>query len=48
MIFLGSVIWPKVFFWVYERCQDFLGSRKKKTGTFLGCEKRTKGCFWVC
>ena len=25
-----------------------LGGRKKTRGTFLGCEKRTKGFFWVC
>ena len=37
--FFGSVIWPKVFFWVYERCQDFLGSRKKQKD-FFGLRKK--------
>ena len=45
--FFGSEILAKVIFWVYERRCDFFGSRKK-TGIFLGCEKGTKGFFWVC
>ena len=43
--FLGLKFWPKVIFWVYERCQDFLRSQKKNRGTFLGCKERTKIFF---
>ena len=48
MIFLGLKFWPKVIFWVYERCQDFFwggGARKKIKNFFLSCQKRTKGFF---
>ena len=34
MIFLGLKFWLKVIFWVYERCQDFLGCRKKQRDFF--------------
>ena len=43
--FFGSVIWPKVFFWVYERCQDFLGSRKKTEGLFGVAKKGIRDVF---
>ena len=35
MIFLGLKFWPKVIFWVYERCQDFLGGGAKKNKEFF-------------
>ena len=34
-VFWGLKLWPKGFFWVYERCGDFLG-REKCTGIFWG------------
>ena len=42
--FFGSEILAKSV-WVYERHRDFSGLRKKHRGSFLGCEKRTKGFF---
>ena len=39
MIFLGLKFWPKVIFWVYERCRDVFGSQKKTEG-FWGVAKK--------
>ena len=45
----GLNFWSRVIFGggVCEKRWDFLRSRKKQSD-FLGCEKRTKGFFWVC
>ena len=46
MIFLGLKFWSKViFFWVYERRQDFLGSRKKTEGFFGVAKKGLRDFF---
>ena len=38
---------PRDFFWSEILAQsDFLGSMKD-AGIFLGCEKKTKGFYWV-
>ena len=39
--FYGSEILAKSdFFWVYERCRDFFGLRKKKQKDFFGLQKK--------
>ena len=45
MIFLGLKFWPKVIFWVYERCRDFFGLRKKTEGFFGVAKKGIRDFF---
>ena len=45
MIFLGLKFWPKVMFWVYERCRDFFGSQKITEGFFWVAKKGLKNFF---
>ena len=40
MIILGLKFWPKVIFWVYERHQDFFGSRRKIRRDFFWHAKK--------
>ena len=44
---LGSDILAKSDFWGSIKDAGILGGREKNRGTFWGCEKRTKGFFWV-
>ena len=46
-VFGSEILAQSDFLGVYERRRDFFGSRKKNRGIFLGCDKRTKGFFWV-
>ena len=39
VIFLGQILAKSDFFWVYERCRDFLGCKKNR-GIFLGLQKK--------
>ena len=39
VIFLGLKFWPKVIFWVYERCWDFFWCKKKTEGFFVVAKK---------
>ena len=48
VIFLGLKFWPKVIFLGLWKTPGFFWVAKKNRGIFLGCEKRTKGFFWVC
>ena len=45
MILLSLKFGPKVIFWVYERCPDFFGSRKKQRD-FLGYAKKRIDFYW--
>ena len=45
VIFLGLKFWPKVIFGVYERCPDFLGSRRRTEGFFGVAEKGLRFFF---
>ena len=40
MIFLGLQFWPKVIFWIYERCQIFFWVAKKPEGSFWVLAKK--------
>ena len=45
MIFLGLKFWPKVIFWVYKRCREFFGLRKKTEGFFWVAKKELRDFF---
>ena len=45
---MSEILAKSDLFGSMKDARNFLVRKKKNRGIFGGCEKRTKGIFWVC